>query len=690
MDKNVNLETIELADLLDLDALSHVLTSFSEATGVGSGITDMKSNVLVHANWQRICANFHRVNPEMCKRCIESDTILANQLNKGKEYIVYKCRNGMTDAATPILLGGRHIANAFIGQFHTSEPDENAFRQQARKHGFDEDDYISALRETTVVPPEKLPSMLKFLVDFSKMATSMGMDRFRAEEATENIRHLRNYLSNIIDSMPSLLAGVDPEGSVSLWNSEAQKQTGISREKAIGQPLKTVLPRLKNDLNNIKKVISYRQIYAQSKREYQVEDKTYYEDIHIYPLVANGVDGAVIRIDDATKEYEIEEQLSQSRKMEAIGLMAGGVAHDLNNVLSGIISYPELILMDLPQDHKVVPDIEMIKESGLRAANIVADLLTIARGVAVAKFPANLNDLVDEYLNSAEFKELSSRHPEISIEKHQATEAVNISCSLTHIGKCIMNVVTNAAESIPSAGRVDVVTQNIEITNAQNAQQLAPGSYALLSISDTGPGVSQTDLDRIFEPFYSKKKMGRSGTGLGLAIVWNCVQDHHGKIMVHSSEKGTTFDLYFPSITPPDSPPKNSVDTTATPRGNGETILVIDDEGVQRDIACKILKNLNYAPTAVVSGEQAIDYIRQTAVDLIILDMMMDPGINGLITYQEIKKIDPDQRAIIASGYAQNALVNEALELGHTLFIGKPYTINQLGLAVKKILEIHS
>lgn len=513
-------------------------------------------------------------------------------------------------------------------------------------------------------------------------------ERFQKEKVTEGALPLRNDLSNVINSISSSLVGVDPAGKITLWNAAAKRSTGFTEEEVIGKPLGTVLPRLVDDLKMIQEVMASHKNYSLRNREYTIGDKTHYEDIHISPLISNEVDGAIIQIDDVTKEYEAEEQLHQNQKMEAIGLMAGGVAHDLNNILTGIISYPELILMDLPPDHKVVPDIHMIKKSGLRASSIVADLTTIARGVVVEKFTTNLNDLVDEYFNSEEFKDLSSLHSNVSIEKDLSREAVNIDCSLSQIETCIMNVVGNATESIPSAGRVNVTTRNLEITNAQN--QLDPGHYALLSISGTGPEISKTDRPHLFEPFYSKKKLGRSGTGLGLSMVWNCIQDHHGKILVHSSEKETTFDLYFPSITPAEPAPSNNTDAIVSLRGNGESILVIDDEELQRSIACKILESLNYTPKAVASGEQAIDYIKNNAVDLIILDMMMDPGINGLTTYQEIKKSYPHQRAIISSGYAAHALVNDAMRLGDTLFLGKPYTVEQIGEAVNNILKPNS
>ena len=212
------------------------------------------------------------------------------------------------------------------------------------------------------------------------------------------------------------------------------------------------------------------------------------------------------------------------------------------------------------------------------------------------------------------------------------------------------------------------------------------GEYVLLSVSDDGSGISPGDLDRIFEPFYTKKVMGRSGTGLGLAVVWNSMQDHDGYINVKSNEKGTVFELYFPT-TREQVADENEQVSLETCLGNGEKILVVDDEERQRDIANGILTRLGYTVEAVSSGEEAIKYVKKRPVDLILLDMVMPKGINGRETYEEIIKIHPGQKAIIASGYAKTKEVDLAQELGAGKYIKKPYALAKVGVAVKEELE---
>jgi len=384
---------------------------------------------------------------------------------------------------------------------------------------------------------------------------------------------------------------------------------------------------------------------------------------------------------------ESEEKLARSRKMESMGLLAGGVAHDLNNVLSGIVSYPELILMDLPEDSKLRKPIETIQESGHRAAAIVQDLLTVARGVASEKKPLNLNDIVSDYLNSPEFNKLKQFHPTVMVKTNFDADLLNISCSHVHIRKVVMNLVSNASEAIEGSGNVTISTMNRYIDRPlRGYDDVIIGEYVVLAVSDDGSGISPVDLERIFEPFYTKKVMGRSGTGLGLAVAWNVMQDHQGYIDAITDENGTTFELYFP-ITRDEISDKDLSIPVKDYKGNGETILVVDDVESQREISCKMLDTLGYKTKAVLSGEEAVEYLKDHTVDLILLDMIMDPGINGRETYERIIEIHPKQKAIIVSGFAETDEVKEAQKLGAGQYIKKPFILEKIGLAVKKELE---
>ena len=399
-------------------------------------------------------------------------------------------------------------------------------------------------------------------------------------------------------------------------------------------------------------------------------------------------------IEDVTERKQVElalreseEKLARSKKMESMGLLAGGVAHDLNNVLSGIVSYPELILMDLPEDSNLRKPIETMQESGHRAAAIVQDLLTVARGVATTKEPLNINDMIGDYLHSPEFNKLKQFYPTVTVKTTLDSDLLNLGGSSVHIRKVVMNLVSNALEAVEGGGNVTISTMNRYVDRPlRGYDDVNIGEYVVLSVSDDGPGISSDDLERIFEPFYTKKVMGRSGTGLGLAVVWNSVQDHNGYIDVTTDENGTIFELYFP-ITRDEISDKAFAIPIKDYKGNGETILVVDDIESQREISCKMLDTLGYQTKAVSSGEEAVEYLREHTVDLILLDMIMDSGINGRETYERIVKIHPNQKAIIVSGFAETDDVAEAQKLGAGSYLKKPLTLEKAGIALREELK---
>jgi PAS domain S-box-containing protein len=389
------------------------------------------------------------------------------------------------------------------------------------------------------------------------------------------------------------------------------------------------------------------------------------------------------------EKNELREQLNRSKKMEALGVLAGGVAHDLNNVLSGIVSYPDLLLQTLPSDSSLRQPLTTIRDSGNKAAAIVQDLLTLARRGVVTYDVVNLNRIIVEYLASPEHKNLLALFPMVQVETRLDPALLNIKGSPVHLRKSLMNLVSNAFESQPAGGRIFIITSNRYLEETvRGYETIKPGEYVLLRVEDSGMGIAIEDIKRIFEPFYTKKIMGRhSGTGLGMAIVWGTLQDHQGFIDVTSSEeKGSAFDLYFPVSREEPGHVEMEIPVDAL-KGAGECILVIDDVFEQRQIAEGILSRLGYQVTSVESGEAAIDYLQNHSVDLLILDMIMEPGMDGLDTYQRIMELHPGQKAIITSGYTETDRVREAQRLGAGQYLRKPYTFKGLGVAVRQELR---
>ncbi|MEI7671679.1 MAG: ATP-binding protein, partial [Deltaproteobacteria bacterium] len=388
------------------------------------------------------------------------------------------------------------------------------------------------------------------------------------------------------------------------------------------------------------------------------------------------------------ERQSIEELLQRSEKMESLGLLAGGVAHDLNNVLGIVVGYAELILESVDASSSIKPHLVNIMNGGQKAAAIVDDLLTLARRGVSGKEVLNLNEIIADCQQSPEFEKLYSYHPAVKINTNLEPDLPNITCSSVHLGKSLYNLVSNAFEAMTKGGIVTIKTTSQYLEQPlQGYDQVRGGDYVVLSVSDTGEGIPAADLKRIFEPFYTKKVMGRSGTGLGLAVVWGTVKDHHGYINVQSEKgKGSAFTLYFP-VTREDITAEGVPAAISEYMGKNESILVVDDVKEQRDLAAGMLKTLNYSVSSVSSGEEAVEYLKGNMADILILDMIMDPGMDGLDTYKSVIAIHPKQKAIIVSGFSESDRVHDAQELGAGAYVKKPYIKEKLGLAVRKELD---
>ena len=398
--------------------------------------------------------------------------------------------------------------------------------------------------------------------------------------------------------------------------------------------------------------------------------------------------GYIVAVNDISESKRLEAQLQRAQKMEILGTLAGGVAHDLNNILSGIVSYPELLLLQIPEDDPLRKPLLTIQKSGEKAAAVVEELLTLARrGVAVTEV-VDLNEIVSQYLKSPEYKKLTSFHPGVELATDLEAEILNVLASATHLYKTVMNLIVNATEAMPAGGRIVVATENRYVDRpVRGYEDVVAGDYVVLTVSDTGVGISPADIQRIFEPFYTKKKMGRSGTGLGMAVVWNTVKDHNGYIDVQSTEgKGCIFTLYFPA-TRKEKREGETLLSLENYRGNGESILIVDDVEEQRKIVSEMLKELGYSVVSASSGEEAVEYLETNDVDLLVLDMIMEPGMDGLDTYKRILARHPGQKAVIASGFSETDRIKELQRLGGGPYIRKPFLLEKLAIAVKEELQ---
>ena len=536
-------------------------------------------------------------------------------------------------------------------------------------------------------------SMTRHLKESLENLEAQIAERRKTEQ---NLRESETRYRQIFENIQDAYFEATLDGQIIEVSPSIEAITRLQPDEIINQPLHAIavdaveIQDLMQQLLNHERVNefechlraeNYRQrICSISARILKTDDK------HEAKIVGSIRDITERKTTEAEKKY-LEDKLARSQKMEALGLLAGGVAHDLNNVLSGIVSYPDLLLMELPEASPLEESILTIKQSGLKAAAIVQDLLTLARRGVTNKDVLNLKSILEEYLRSPEHEALMMHHPDVRVVTAMEKNILNMHGSAIHLKKTIMNLIVNAAEAQPAGGRIKIAIHNTYVDKPiQGYDNIQEGEYVALVIQDDGLGIAPNDINRIFEPFYTKKVMGRSGTGLGMAVVWGTVQDHQGYIDVKSTEgQGTTFSLYFPVCYEALAVAEEKISLEQY-IGNGETILVVDDIESQRQIASSLLAKLGYRVSTAASGLAAVTYLKKHSVDLVVLDMIMDPGIDGLETYRQILQVNAEQRAIIASGYSETERVREALSLGAGKYIKKPYTLEKLGLAVRTAL----
>ena len=392
-------------------------------------------------------------------------------------------------------------------------------------------------------------------------------------------------------------------------------------------------------------------------------------------------------------EAQLQDRLNRARRMESLGLLAGGVAHDLNNMLTPALAYPDLILEELPQDPELTAireDIVAVRDASKTAAVVIRDLLTLSRRGHYNLHPLLLNDVVTELTHSAGYLDFVGRNPELKVNMNLNDDLLPIAGSEAHLMQAILNLIFNAAEAMPNGGTLDIETANLYVDRDQmDYEVLEEGEYAILRVKDQGGGISEDDLAHIFEPFYTRKHMGHSsGSGLGLAVVYGVVKDHGGRIDVKTKKgKGTTFTLAIP-LTRESVSDQDVIEDVL--RGD-EHVLVVDDSATQRTVATRLLTSLGYKVQTAEGGQEAVQLLREardtSPFDIILLDMIMEDGFDGMDTYETLMEIYPGQKCAFVSGFSETERVRQARAQGGCPFLAKPYTLSKLAHFLRTALD---
>lgn len=387
----------------------------------------------------------------------------------------------------------------------------------------------------------------------------------------------------------------------------------------------------------------------------------------------------------AEQERErLQDQIRHGQKMEAVGRLAGGIAHDLNNLLSPIIGYGQLLLDNVERSGETHNFADAILRAGLRARDLVRQLLAYGRKQALEVRPVNLNEIIKA------FESLLRRTiPEdIEIRIFLATDTSMILADAGQIEQVLMNLAVNAAQAMPEGGKLTIETAMVELTEeyARTHPEVVPGFYLLLAVSDTGIGMDEATREHIFEPFFSTK--GDMGTGMGLATVFGIVKQHGGSIWVYSEPgKGSTFKIYLPPMAEGPRSPAAASEAPTNLRGS-ETVLVVEDSEDVRSLTCSILARYGYKVLAAASGREALEIagVHDGPIHLLLSDVVM-PEMNGRELHQELAQRHPGLAVLFMSGYTDNVIAHHGILDADVHFIQKPFSIKSLAQRVRETID---
>ncbi|WP_448383334.1 CHASE4 domain-containing protein [Desulfosoma sp.] len=550
---------------------------------------------------------------------------------------------------------------------------------------------LSALvRKTRSMPLETNQPVAKGALDeIALLRRSIDSLLLGLEQAMEANFQKQAEIQSILEGNPVGIVLVDTEKRTVSWaNGKTLELTGRTLEEIRGASCKRVVCPSKD--SPLCPVLDEGQNVRDAECLMPAKDGGSIPVLRsIVTVTYDGRPHLLETVMDLRPQKALEEQLDRAKKLEAVGLIAGGVAHDLNNLLTSLMGYPDLLLRRIDENHPFHRPLTRMRDAGLKAGAIVQDLLTLARRGVKCMEPIDMYDLLGRIFSSPEFSVLRSTHPGVQFRLEMGSHPPYSLGSEPHLEKALINLIRNAAEAIGETGSVTVSVRRVHLEAPKvGYETIPPGRYIAVRVQDTGKGIPEKDLPHIFEPFYTKKKMGQSGTGLGMTIIWHAVKDMQGYIDVASRpDHGTTFTVYLPEMEPPDHA-QSLPSHHGIPRGSGERILVVEDMEDQRILVKALLTDLGYRVETAANSREALQRVTADRFDALVLDMILEEdGLDGAAVYREVLKVNPDQKALVVSGDVSADRVAAVTALGVSHFVSKPYTVEKLASALHAVLH---
>lgn len=508
----------------------------------------------------------------------------------------------------------------------------------------------------------------------------------QAAIATEKT-HLNSTLLAINDGV----IATDTHGRITLLNEIAEALTGWSRRNATGRQLDEVFRLFNNETrqpypNPALQVLTTEKPFTGQRDDILVDvnKNEYFVDTSCAPIRLDENSpplGTILVFRDVTRQHNIEAELLKAQKLESISVLAGGIAHDFNNLLTGIMGNIGLSKLELSTSSEPYKRLDEAEHATTRAKELTQQLLTFARGGNPIKKTASIRDLITKSVHFA------MRGANVQAEIDIPPDLWNADIDQGQINQVLHNLVINALQAMPDGGQLRVTAENVGLPS-QTHIPLSAGQYIKISVQDEGVGISPQHLSRVFDPYFTTK---HSGNGLGLATSYAIIEKHEGYITANSEVgQGSNFTFYLPASQK--KAQNNAIPDVNRPINGQGRLLVLDDDQVVIDVLQRVLKSLGYECVFVEDGQTAIATYRmahegQVPFDAVLMDLVLPGGMDGLETLQHLRKIDPQVRAIISSGYANSPLMTEYAEHGFLASVAKPYRISELSQTLSQVVN---
>lgn len=680
---------IAFDDLFDLAEFQRIQDEFSAATGVASIITLPDGTPITKpSNFTCLCNDIIRKTEKGCSNCFKSDAALGRHHPEGP--VVQPCLSGgLWDAGASITVGDRHIANWLIGQVRDETQTDEAMRIYAREIGADEQQFMDAFHNVPSMPLERFEKIAQALFTLANQLSAAAYQNIQqARVITERQKAEENLLrlSTAVNQTVEAVIITDAQGLIQYVNPAFENITGYLKNEAIGKN-----PRILKSgrqeaafYRDLWNTISGGQTWIGRFINKRKNGSLYTEEATISPMRdSKGVITNYVAVKrDVTAELNKEEEYRQAQKMETVGQLAGGVAHDFNNILQAILGFSELLLNTLDPETSEYRNASEIKKATSRATDITRQLLTFSRKQPIDKKPLNINTIIQDTEVLLQILLGDKIHRAFDL----AQDLPPINADFGQMTQVIINLAINARDAMPEGGRLTISTETIKLNPADipSIPESKPGEFVCLSMTDTGCGMNQGIKDHLFEPFFTTKELGK-GTGLGLAGIYGIIKKHNGWITVYSEEnQGTTFKVYLPTF-------NTAEPSTSQPdKQEGkhrEHILLVEDDLAVSNLVIRLLQDAGYQTSVAGSAEEALVLFNreQTEFDMLFSDIILT-GETGIELADRIRETNPTLPVLLYSGYRDQRERWNNLDTKGYHFLQKPFTVTSLLAAINDTL----